>query len=162
LSKPIVVAVGPSSFGRIELIAQKREDGICLFVSYLKTRGPAGSFCTSQLYPPFEGAIEAFAWGWTDDRTQVEGTVTDEVESVTLRLEANGQARSVRALLANPDSSILQRLHVKRFNYFFAVYRGCHPPHKIVAVAHDSAGAELGRSRGFKPPKGFGNPCRSR
>jgi hypothetical protein len=160
LSDPIVVARGPSAVGTIELVAQKRRNqGLCVYASFLKLRGGLGVDCL--FFAPFEGAIEAFHWGWARKWGVVSGSaVPADVASVTVRIERDGRATTVPALFAKPDASILQRLGTGPFAYFYAAYRGCAPPHKIVAEAHDAAGAVIGRSRGFKPPKGFGNPCR--
>jgi hypothetical protein len=159
LTDPIVVARGPSAVGPIELVAQRRRgQGLCLFASYLRIRGGVGEDCL--FFSPFEGSIEAFHWGWAKRWGVVSGSaVPADVASVTVRLERGGRAATVPALFAEPDASILKRLGVSPFAYFYAAYRGCAPPHKIVAEAHDTAGAVIGRSRGFKPPKGFGNPC---
>jgi hypothetical protein len=154
----LVIASGPSVVGPIELVAQEiRRSGLCVATSYLKLRETNVPYCG--IYPPFEGTIAAFSWGWARRWGDVAGTTTQDVATVTVKLERNGNATTVPALLAKPEPLVWRNLGTKPFTYFYATYRGCAPPHKIVAQAHDAAGTVIGRSRGFKPPKGFGNPC---
>jgi hypothetical protein len=155
--KPLVIATGITERGPAEIIGQASTYGVCTFVYFLG-KGLGSGSCGS-VGGKFEETIETNSWTWSGGFGDVEGTTTAAVASVTVNLESGGQRRTVPAILAVPSAPLLKRLRANPFGFFYTTYRGCFPPHKTVAIAHDSTGAEIGKSRGFKPPKRFGNPC---
>lgn len=159
-SEAIVIGVGESVAGGVELVAQDSSAGICLSTQYQNEGFVVGS-CMGSATP--RGAIEGTAW--TIDRisgagySSVTGLVTPGA-SVYVAFEGKRGRRLQPATVATPDASILARLHTTPFSYFHAAASGCTPSHKTIAIASDASGTELGRERGQRFPKKFAS-CKS-
>jgi hypothetical protein len=161
-SKPIVIGVGQSVRGRVEIIGQSSTWGLCIEVWHLD----AGSGVGSCPHDTPDDAISMNSFSWSGGKKTwggASGMASPEVASILTFVEKNEKRKTIVPVIARPDAAILERLdRTEPFVFFQSTYPGCVGSHKLISVGYDAAGAELGRVRGSGLPKRFrDNPCRN-
>jgi hypothetical protein len=166
----IVIGVGFTPVGRLEIVAQNSKSGLCIFNEHLRTLVIFGSCGRTDLIKP----VEASSAGWDTRRkrkssiTEVSGLIQPTVASVSavVAREKGGKRvrKVVRATTAVPSSDLLARLHQdKPFGVFVADFRGCISNAKARVHAFDAMAGFLGSSQlRLGLPKGLpesADPC---
>ena len=160
-SDAIVIGVGTTGQGRVEISAQDSNYGLCVNVDYLDAGHGSGS-CPEAAPENRPISLESFSLSYSGGKARsgdIAGPTQGHVVALTMLTEHNHKRKLIPAVFAHPDAAILARLHQQPFGFFVVPFRGCVPPYKTVSIPYDANGAELGRIRG-PSKKHFGNPCR--
>jgi hypothetical protein len=168
-SEAIVIGVGFTAFGKVEIVGQDTKAGLCIFVDHLK-RGSSGGTCGPTLLPKVI-RTESIIWESqrrrSHSRTEFSGFMQPSVARVIavahLRKGKKRSRNAVPGVVAAPGSEILARLHQPTaFGYFVADFRGCITDVKVRVHAFDLTGLRLGSSLanlGFPNRFREFNPC---
>jgi hypothetical protein len=171
-SEPIVIGVGFGPFGRIEIVGQDTNNGLCIYIDH-PNRDATFQTCGVVTAPERAIAPDTFTWDVPRRRgnalNELSGFMQPTVGSVTaVAHRRKGRKRTRKAVpgtIAVPSPDLLARLHQSTsFGFFAADFRGCLEHTKVRVHAFDPAGLQLGSSRvnpGF--PNRFNEafqPCR--
>jgi hypothetical protein len=161
-SEVLVIGVGRTTIGRVEVVAYDSRYGLCVDLEFLDEGSGVGS-CGSD--PNAEGRPIAIS-GWGSSRsgrnrtTNIQGVLAPEVASVTVRARHKNGVRTPRPVVSQVDSEMASRLgQDEPFGHFVAALRGCIEIHRFRVAAFDASGARLGDDR--IPRGGFGMCGRS-
>jgi hypothetical protein len=167
-SEAIVIGVGVGAFGRVEIVGQDTEAGLCIFVEHPE-QGTSSDSCGQVSHPSLIAVRSAtFEIGRRRGRSLSEaaGSMQPGVAAVTaIGHPHKGRERrrkAVSGIVAVPSSDLLARLHqATPFGYFVADFRGCLADAKIEVQAFDAAGVLLGSSGVPSPTEVFPRfePC---
>jgi hypothetical protein len=150
-SEAIVIGVGFTAFGKVEIVGQGSKAGLCLFVDHLKRRIAAGT-CGPTVLPKVIGT-DSIIWESRRRRgrslTELAGFMQPGVANVTavahLRKGRKRSRKVVPGVVALPGPDLLARLHQPTaFGYFVADFRGCITDVKVRVRAFDLTGLLLG------------------
>jgi hypothetical protein len=152
-SEAIVIGVGFTAFGKVEIVGQDAKAGLCIFVDHLK-RGSSGGTCGPTQLPK---VIRTESIIWESHRrrsrslTELSGFMQPGVANVTavahLRKGRKRARKAVAGVIAVPGPDLLARLNqATPFGYFVADFRGCISDVKVGVQAFDPSGLVLGRT----------------
>jgi hypothetical protein len=153
-SEAIVIGVGIDSFGRVEIVGQDSDSGLCISVDHPK-QGVSSSGCGSIALPR---VIAADTFNWRTRRHQhkslaeVSGLMQPTVATVTAvahrRKGHRRTSKAVSATVAVPGPDLLARLHqATPFGFFVAGFRGCLGNSKVRFRGFAATGFLLGTFR---------------
>jgi hypothetical protein len=154
-SEPIVIGIGLSAFGKVEIVGQDSDAGLCISVDHPKQDITSES-CGEVAVPPRAIAPDTFTWHTRRHQrkslSELSGFMQPTVASVTAvvhRRKGRKRTRKVVAgTIAVPSPDLLARLHQRTpFGFFAADFRGCPENAKVRVRAFDAARLLLGASR---------------
>lgn len=163
-SEAIVIGVGFNRSGRVEVVGQDSNFGLCIAIDHVKRQGSTTS--CGPLVLPRSIAIDSETFEIERKRGRSRSEVTGfmqptvaHVRIVASRHKGRRRTRkAVSGIVAMPSSDLLARLHQSTpFGYFVADFRGCLADAKMRAQAFDAAGLLLGSSLMPRPGKLFPN-----
>jgi hypothetical protein len=154
-SEPIVIGVGFSAFGKVEIVGQDSDSGLCISIDHPKQDMTFES-CGEVAVPPRAIAPDLLTWRTRRHRrkslSELSGFMQPTVASVTaVAHQRKGRKRTRKAVsgtVAVPSPDLLAELHQSTsFGFFAADFRGCPENTKVRVHAFDAAGLLLGASR---------------
>lgn len=167
-SEAIVIGVGVGPFGKVEIVGQDSNVGLCIDIDQV-ARDTSSATC-GRVVLPRSIAIQSETFEVDSKKgrrslSEVAGFVQPSAASVTAvasrRKRGKRTRKEVSGILAVPSSDVLARLHQMPFGYFVADFRGCVADAKMRVTAFDPAGVLLGSSVMPRPGKIFPRfrPC---
>jgi hypothetical protein len=132
-SEPIVIGVGFSAFGKVEIVGQDSDSGLCISIDHPKQDMTFES-CGEVAVPPRAIAPDLLTWRTRRHRrkslSDLSGFMQPTVASVTaVAHQRKGRKRTRKAVsgtVAVPSPDLLARLHQSTsFGFFAADFRGC-------------------------------------
>jgi hypothetical protein len=171
-TEAIVIGVGFTAFGKVELVAQGiSKQGLCIFIDHLQRADGGSDTCAPTVLPR---VIKTDSIIWESQRrhsrslTELSGFMQPSVASViAVAHPRKGRKRSTKlvpGVIAVPGPDLLARLHqAAPFGYFVSDFRGCITDVKVRVHAFDPAGLLLGSSLanlGFPNRFQEFDPCR--
>jgi hypothetical protein len=154
-SEPIVIGVGLSAFGKVEIVGQDSNYGLCISIDHPK-QGATFETCGEVTAQSRAIAPDTFTWSTRRHQrkslSELSGFMQPTVASVTAvahrRKGRKRTRKAVSGIVAVPSPSLLARLHQNTsFGFFAADFRGCAENAKVRVHAFDAAGLLLGTSR---------------
>jgi hypothetical protein len=154
-SEPIVIGVGFSPFGKVEIVGQDSDSGLCISVDHPK-HGTSSGGCLEVTEPARAIVPDTFTWQTRRHQhkslSELSGFMQPTVARVTaVAHRRKGRKRTSKAVtgtIAVPTPDLLARLHQSTaFGYFATDFRGCLENSKVKARAFDATGLLLGTSQ---------------
>jgi hypothetical protein len=151
-SEPIVIGVGFNAFGKVEIVGQDSDSGLCISIDHPK-QGTSFQSCGEVAVPQTAIAPDTFTWQTRRHQrksvSELSGFMQSTVASVTAvahRRKAGKRTRkAVAGTIAVPSADLLARLHQSTpFGFFAADFRGCLENAKVRVHAFDATGLLLG------------------
>jgi hypothetical protein len=161
-SEAIVIGVGFGPFGKVEIVAQDTNKGLCIDIDQIGRDSSSGTCGRVVLPSSIAIQSETFEIDSKNGRrslSEVAGFMQPSAASViaiaSRRKGGRRTRKAVSGIVAVPDSDLLARLHQKPFGFFVADFRGCLADAKMRVKAFDPVGVLLGSSVMPRPKKLF-------